>query len=64
MTPPKEHMNIPITNLKDMESCDLLNKEFKISVKEAQSTTRKKKNNSIRLGKQYTKKMRSLTKNN
>lgn len=37
--PPKERRNLPITNLKDMESCDLPDKEFKISVKEAQLAT-------------------------
>ena len=32
MTPPKKHNNFPVTNPKDMEICDLPNKEFKIAV--------------------------------
>ena len=31
MTPPKEHNNPPVTNIKDMEICDLPNKAFKIA---------------------------------
>ena len=31
-TPPKDHNNPPITDPKDMESCDLPVKEFKIVV--------------------------------
>lgn len=32
MTPSKEHNNFPGTNPKEMEICDLPNKEFKIVV--------------------------------
>lgn len=32
MTTPKDHTNLPITDLKDMEICDLRDKEFKINV--------------------------------
>ena len=42
MTPPKEHNNFSVTNPKDMDICDLPDKEFRISVlKEAQSAAGK-----------------------
>lgn len=32
MTPSKDHSNLPVTKLTDMESCDLPEKELKIAV--------------------------------
>lgn len=34
MTPPKEHNNFSVSNLKEMESKELPDKEFKITFKE------------------------------
>ena len=31
MTPPKDHNYLPVTDIKDMEICDLFDKEFKIA---------------------------------
>ena len=62
MKPPKEHKNFPVTIPKEMEICDLLDKEFKILVLESSVSYKKTQNdNSKKSGKQY-KKMSSLTK--
>lgn len=44
MIPPKEHNNFSVTDSKDMEICNLPDKEFKVFFKVAQWTTRKHKN--------------------
>lgn len=54
ITSPKDHNNLLLTELKDMEICNLPNKEFKMAVfKEANWVTIKYEENSMKSGKQY-----------
>lgn len=56
--------NVPVTYPKDKEFCDFPDKEFKISVLQISMSYKKtQKDKSTKAGKQYTNKMKSLTKN-
>lgn len=43
MVPQKEHNNFQVTNCKEMEICDLLNKKFKVVVLRKLSELQKRK---------------------
>lgn len=64
MTPPKEQNNFSVMNPKDMELCNLPQKEFKIPVLRMFNKLQRnpQKNNSSKSRKQHMIKMRSLTK--
>lgn len=64
--PSKEHNNnFPVTKTKEMETCNLTNKEFKIVVFRKLSELKKtQKDSSTKSEKQYTVIMRSLIERN
>lgn len=55
MTVPKDLNNFPVTNPKDMEICDLANKEFKISGLRKLNELQGNRNSSVKSGKQNEK---------
>lgn len=59
MTPPREHHNVPVTNPKLMEICDLSDKKYKTVVLKMLNELSEKK--STKLRKQYINKIRNLT---
>lgn len=56
MTSQRDYNNLPLTNPRDTEICNLSNQEFKISYKKTH------KGNSMKSGKQCANKMRSFQK--
>ena len=61
ITLPKDHSNLPVINLEDMEICNLHNKEFKIAVIGKLSELQDTERHSVRSRKQYTNKIGILT---
>lgn len=57
MTPLKDHNNFSVTNPKDMDICNLPNKEFRKAVLRKLSELQENKDNATKQGKQFTNKV-------